>query len=114
MSDTLDMQIVNDLVDIMGDDIGMLYETFISDSESKLDELRLIKNSPDADQIRRLAHSLKGSSKNVGASTFAQCCASLEAHARENNLSHIENQVEAILTAFENTKADIIEQSLGN
>lgn len=112
MKATLDMQIVNELVEIMEDDIGMLFDTFIVDSESKIDELTLAKNTPEAEQIRRIAHSLKGSSKNVGASMLAQCCSTLEDSARENNLTHLESHIELIKSAFESTKSDIKQQSL--
>lgn len=107
MSGVLDEQIVNELKDIMGDDIGMLMETFIVDSQQKLEQLKALLKDDDFDAIRRLAHSLKGSSKNVGASALASHCENLEHDARDENLTDRDAYLNNILESFETTKSTI-------
>ncbi|TQV86709.1 Hpt domain-containing protein [Aliikangiella coralliicola] len=113
MSAALDLQIIDELKLIMGDDIGMLLETYFSDSVIKIQELSEIAErshsevTDDSDIIRRTAHSLKGSSKNVGAKNLAQLCELLETNARNNQLENLSIQVEDITQAFEVFKIEI-------
>ncbi|TQV75345.1 Hpt domain-containing protein [Aliikangiella marina] len=107
MSELLDEQVVNELKDIMGDDLGVLMETFITDSHDKINELESIIYGADNDAIRRLAHSLKGSSKNIGANQLADKCERLEHDARNEKLGDRQAYFDAICESFDLTKTGI-------
>jgi len=108
----LDNQIVRELHEIMGDDIGMLYETFLSDSENKLVELKDAIELSDGDLIRRTAHSLKGSSRNIGAVDLAANAESLEKAGREGNFDQLDAMFHAIGDTFSLVKSEIQSQIL--
>lgn len=85
MSDYLNLSMISELREIMEDDFSVLYETFIADSEQKLQQLEQAFSLNDSESIRRLAHSLKGSCCNVGANKLADLCEVLENAARDND-----------------------------
>ena len=79
----LDPQQLNELIDLMGDDLGNLVDAFLRDSADRLHHLQLALQQQDWDNARRQAHSLKGSSSNLGAVALAQHCQQLEALASQ-------------------------------
>lgn len=56
------------------DDIRRLVQTFITDAQTRMLGLVAAAKSGDADEVRSLAHSLAGSSGNLGALTVAEIC----------------------------------------
>ena len=107
MHQVLNEQIVIDLMDIMGDETLMLFETFVMDSESKIIELKEHVAQQDEELIRRVAHSLKGSSRNVGATELADACEALEHAARNSELGQSEEFYQQINSAFSRVKNEI-------
>lgn len=74
----LDNDILSTLRDVMGEDYGLLIETYIADSNSRLQSLAEGIAQRDCDFLRRTAHSFKGSSSNIGALRLAECCSVME------------------------------------
>ena len=92
----LSYDVLNSLKDIMEDDFVLLIDTFIQDSQSRLQALQELVGGNDSDSlhldsirldsirldsIRRDAHSFKGSCSNLGALRLASFCAVLESKA---------------------------------
>ena len=110
MSELFDNQIISELREIMGDDIGMLLETFIEDSRAKVGELSDALAAENADSIRRVAHSLKGSCKNVGAIAMALLCEEMEHKAKEEIFAPLPELYAQIEVVFNNTCDEIHER----
>lgn len=79
----LDEATLNELEALLEDDFVDLIETFLADSQVRYEELTHTVTSKVAEDIRRAAHSFKGSSLNVGAVKLSSLCRELEDHARE-------------------------------
>lgn len=107
MTNFLNTTLVDELKIIMEEDLALLYETYISDSQAKLAELQSAFDDNDFDLIRRIAHSLKGSSRNVGADVVAEICERLEFSAREENIPNGSDFLADIQSAFESTQTQI-------
>jgi HPt (histidine-containing phosphotransfer) domain-containing protein len=75
---TIDPARLRELRDDYGDLASDLLELFEKTAAATLGELRAALDSGDADEVRRLAHRLKGSARNVGASGMAEIAAALE------------------------------------
>ena len=71
MNSVLDQEIIAELQDLMGDDIELLVNTFIDDSFVRLESLDKFTLKQDGEELRKAAHSFKGSCANVGASALA-------------------------------------------
>lgn len=96
----LDYDALNSLKDVMEDEFGFLIETFIQDSNDRLEKLHALVGSDNEDAIRRASHSFKGSCSNLGALRLASLCAAVERKALERNFSTLANDVAEIEEEF--------------
>ncbi|WP_111656223.1 Hpt domain-containing protein [Isoalcanivorax indicus] len=86
----LDRQLIAELRDIMGAEFPVLVQAYLRDAAVRLEELRDLTQAQSAphgatdaaEGVRRAAHTLKGSSSNLGAVEVARLCAELEDRAR--------------------------------
>jgi HPt (histidine-containing phosphotransfer) domain-containing protein len=75
----LDSAVVETLRELGGPEmISELSQMFFEDTSSSLAALKEAAESGDAPTVRRVAHTLKGSSGNMGAKRMAALCAELE------------------------------------
>ncbi|WP_419793798.1 Hpt domain-containing protein [Pseudomonas palleroniana] len=72
----LDPEVLSGLQDVMESEYPKLLDTFLDDSQRRVEALR--KARDDAKALGRIAHSFKGSSGNLGAVRLAQLCQRLE------------------------------------
>lgn len=77
----VDISLLEELEAILEGDFVVLIQTFVRDSARQLGEAEMALNSGDAGAVRKLMHSLKGSSANLGLLDVAAQCASLETTA---------------------------------
>jgi HPt (histidine-containing phosphotransfer) domain-containing protein len=83
----LDMHVVGELREIMGEDFCVLVDTFVSDSTVRLADLATALEDGDPEAFRRAAHSLKGSAGNLGAKSLMELCLQLERIGVEQRLA---------------------------
>ena len=109
MSSCLNLEVLNELIDIMGDDMAMLINSYIEDTEGKLEQLSAM-NLETQEDIFRMAHSLKGSSRNVGVVDFSDYCEIMENKARQQELTQDDFDMETVINLFNNAKAELLEK----
>ncbi|MEM7100284.1 MAG: Hpt domain-containing protein [Pseudomonadota bacterium] len=103
MSNLLDTDMLEELREIMEDDFDILMETFLAESAKQFQSIQDAWQASDVDQLRRSAHSLKGSCGNIGAISLQEHCANLEHAARDEQLDNFE----AMLAQVENTLQEV-------
>jgi histidine phosphotransfer protein HptB len=108
----LDETIVSDLIDLMGDDLNTLFEAYLEDSEAKIKQLASVCEQQNFDLIRRTAHSIKGSSRNVGALKFAIVCESIENAALMEELQSCLDFLSTMPEEYKQLKAEINQKIL--
>lgn len=96
----IDHEIVRELQEVMGDDFGMLVNSFLRDGENRLQRLANAIEAGDEEQVRRLAHSFKGSSSNLGVAPLADLCLEMERAGREADLDRAGTLLERARTVF--------------
>lgn len=79
----IDIGALQDLKEIMESEFETLINTFVLDSSNKLDELAVAIAGRDADSLRKIAHSLKGSSSNICAGALSELARQLEFMGKE-------------------------------
>lgn len=84
-ADHVDTDSLAELKDIMEDEFDILIDTFVADSEAKIASLEEIIAEADAEELRKVAHSLKGSSSNVCAAQFSELARQLEHMGKEGS-----------------------------
>jgi CheY-like chemotaxis protein len=106
MADSIDLSMLEDIRQIMGDDgqeaVEELVGSFLEDSPALVTQLEQAVLSGEADVIRRLAHTLKGSSSSLGARLLPGVCQTLEDSARQNDLTNVQPQLAQVLSRYEN------------
>lgn len=80
---------------------------FLEDTPKRIAELKSSRATGLVPDFVRAAHSIKGSSSNVGAMELRAIAEHLEHHARKEGLAGVEPHVAALETAFERTKAEL-------
>jgi HPt (histidine-containing phosphotransfer) domain-containing protein len=82
----IDMQVIENLKEIGGDDDPGLYieliGIFLQDAPHRMEEMRRGLDSNDLKVLERAAHTLKSSCANVGALPLAEICRRMEESAR--------------------------------
>jgi HPt (histidine-containing phosphotransfer) domain-containing protein len=85
------------LRDVMEEGYPELLDTFLTDSESRLVDLR---KAVDAKVLSEVAHSFKGSASNMGAVRLAALCQELESEAKNKSPAEIVKLVAQISGEF--------------
>jgi len=106
---TLDMDKVQELHELMGDKMSILVDSYINSSTETLDKLQRATGAMDGDEIRQLAHGLKGSSGNLGAVQVVDLSDKIEQLARQEQLEGVSQIVDELLNAFESVKKKLNE-----
>jgi len=83
----LDLEIIVVLKDVLAGDFPALIDTFLKDAELRVEELKLLCREGKWLEMERPAHTLKGSSANVGAAALAQACGALVNQCREGGVA---------------------------
>ncbi len=108
MSDnSIDLTALNELKTIMGDDFSELVTVFISDSQIQLDDLKAAIAASDAPAIRRNAHTIKGSSANLGIETLSSICKELELKAADNCIESAGDLLNSIINEYNTVKIEL-------
>jgi PAS domain S-box-containing protein len=84
---------------------------FREDALVRLHELRDAMGDANAERVSRAAHSLKSSSGNIGASRMYSLCATIEATAKQGNLTGVPEMVAQLETELERA-LDALAQSV--
>ena len=105
----VDEETLNMLKEVMEDGFATLLETFIDDSKIRIVALRQAFGAGDAEEVRRAAHSLKGSSSNLGANQLVALCLHVENSGRDGNLDGLEEEIIKIEQEYQ-TVADIMKK----
>jgi histidine phosphotransfer protein HptB len=106
VTDHLNAEIFNELKDIMEEEFPLLLETYLRDSQLQYQRIDEAWQNRSMEDLRRNAHSLKGSSANIGAQQLAALCAELEMQAKSSLESGVADTVVAVaaeLTAVQQT-----------
>lgn len=93
----VDPEVLSSLRDVMEEAYPELLDTFLSDSQNRLQALQA---ASDPKQISQAAHSFKGSSSNMGAKVLAQLCAQLEQCANQLGCCDIQQLIRDIYDEF--------------
>lgn len=105
-SDAIDSGTLEKLREIGGEEmVSEVAELFIRDAGARLDALRKAVEDGDAQAAKRLVHSLKGSSANIGAKGMAEICAKLESAAASEDLKSATELREELATEFEGVRS---------
>lgn len=85
MSQILDLDTLNTLKEVIGDDLKEIIDSFLQLLPGQLDAIETSARANDATNMRLHAHTLKGSAANVGAVALSEISYDLETHAKNGD-----------------------------
>ncbi len=104
VENSLDLDTLNELKVILEEGLNELLEEYLNDSPRQLAGLRQAVEAHDTLAIRSHAHTLKGSSGNLGIRHLYQLCANLEKQARKGDVADPEAAYTAIEAEYERAR----------
>lgn len=102
--DSINIELLKELKEIMGDDFDILVNTFLSDSAQRIESIQVAIAQKDAKQLREAAHSFKGSALNLAADRLTLICKDLEDMGKKNVFNDAENKLTMLTKEFEAVK----------
>ena len=107
---SIDLNTLNELKEIMGEDFGELISIFITDSQNQIDALKAAIDAENIKDVQRIAHTIKGSSANLGVNVLSESSRVLEHQASEGSLANAGEFLEKIIIDYNDAKK-ILEES---
>lgn len=105
----LNRDVFDKLREILGPALQQSIAPFLEDTPTYLTQLEQAVNEEDADTAREMAHAIKGSSGNLGATALAQIAKEIEELALEQKLEEISRLLPRLKNAYE-----VVAAALGN
>ncbi|OOZ38814.1 hypothetical protein BOW53_13990 [Solemya pervernicosa gill symbiont] len=106
----VDPAVVAELRNMMGDEaLGSLATIFLDDMALRIDEMTSALNDSNPDSFILAAHTLKGSSSNVGARELFNFCQQIETDVRADGLDAIKESFDQILDISERVRSGLNE-----
>ncbi len=103
----INMDIVQDLREIMGEEFGALVGVFLEDAPKSLKRLAEAVESGDTDALVGPAHSLKSTSANLGAMELSARAKLIELSARQKTLQNPRALVDALIQEYRRADAEL-------
>jgi HPt (histidine-containing phosphotransfer) domain-containing protein len=92
--------------------VGQLVDEYRVDGAGRVADMRTALAAGASEDLRRAAHTLKGSSASLGANALAAACREVEVAARESRFDGLAPKVDAIAAGFDGVVAEL-EQRVG-
>ncbi len=88
------------------EDFNELFELYVETTSSELEELKAAINAGDAEKAHAKAHSIKGSSGNLGFNELYESAKAIDDLARANTLDGLETMVQELNEKYEKVVAE--------
>ncbi|TXD97877.1 Hpt domain-containing protein [Psychrobacter frigidicola] len=103
----IDNEQFEDMRDLLEEDFSDLIQTYIIDSQQRIDTLRMALADNDNANGFEAAHALKGASANLGATQLVRLGDQLQEACREHQISQQADIIEQTATALQRVKQEI-------
>lgn len=109
--DVLDLDVVDRLRQLTPpgepDVLTEILHLFLDDVPRRIETLRAALGAGDAVAVQRAAHSLKGSSGNIGARAMYDVCRQLDDGAKAGDLARLQPLVDRLVSEYARVEAEI-------
>jgi len=104
----LNVKALAEIRTFMGEEINSLLDLFQQESPEMLEQLKTFSQTHDFSSAKQIAHTLKSTGANIGATGFSHFCKKIEVAAIENNLQEVMQNIEKARKAYVLTCNEII------
>jgi HPt (histidine-containing phosphotransfer) domain-containing protein len=109
----IDRALMENLIELMDGDTDMVIEVidlFLEDAPHQIEAIFAGVENRDPASVARAAHSLKGSSANVGARGLWGVCANLEVRGRNGSVAGVEGVCASLRREFDAVRAALADE----
>lgn len=99
--DVIDSQFMESMAD-KKPFLKKMFAVFVSQEPQRVQQIKDALDSEDVDQLRHLAHSLKGGAATMGAERVRECCLLLENATKANDMSAARTHLRSLETEMDN------------
>lgn len=110
----LNAEIINDLLEMLGNDISEILTEFQTSALKQFESARYAAENSDTENLLIIIHSLKGAAGNIGLQKLYESCQQLEASLRNNEEIDIETTLVKIQNEYFHTISELKELHLIN
>jgi len=107
----LDPEVIESLKELIDDDdpdfLTDLLEGFLENAQDNIQKIAEAVDAGEADMVGRLAHTIKGSSRNVGANVLADISFELEIIGKRGSTKDAGHLITDLATEFGRVKTEI-------
>lgn len=107
MTKHLDDTLIGELRELMEDDFAILLDAYLTEAPIQKAAIEEAFDDFDPDALRRSAHSLKGSSANIGATLLADVCHKIEASAHGANVDELAGLLAGLTLEFNQVSEEV-------
>jgi HPt (histidine-containing phosphotransfer) domain-containing protein len=100
-SEVLNQAALSELQDLIGDEIDVLFESFLDLIQSTKVAFSEALEQEDAPRVQATAHHLKSSARQCGADTLADIIIQVEQYAKAGDLASVESQKSSLFDALD-------------
>lgn len=104
----MDQELLAELQDIMGSDFGKLVKSWQDDTRQRVLAMEAAIGAEDGVQLRQVAHSLKGSSSNLGARAVVDVCIEMEKLANLKDMDAAKIALPTLRDAVLNAEQELL------
>ena len=107
---SFDRSAIQKLRRFFADDPGFVPEllnTYLRDTSAAVAEFREAVQGGDLERVRQLAHKLRGSSANIGATGIANICEEMERAIESDKGSGLDRQMRALQQEFQRVSSHL-------
>ncbi|KAA3609516.1 MAG: Hpt domain-containing protein [Planctomycetota bacterium] len=110
----LNQEKLEELLEIFGDadELSELFEEYFAELPERLQELRDALSVGDSSPVNQIAHTLKGSSGNLGASAVQEVARGIEEQAKAGTLEQVGGLLDQLDIELERLRQALERQSL--
>ena len=100
MTHPVDLEALAVLKEIMEDEFTALVHTYLTDAQGRIALMHELLEQQNLDEISKNAHSLKGSSSNLGASLLTDLCFQVEQRSKKDQTEGLDMLIKQIHEEF--------------
>lgn len=108
-TESIDLDAIMELKDILEDEFDHLIATYIQDTQDKRDRLSVAVKQQNHRLVRELAHSIKGASINIGILKLGELCQQMESAALDTDSGQYTQVLTDILSEIDTVQALLTE-----
>ncbi|KAA3645119.1 MAG: sensor histidine kinase, partial [Proteobacteria bacterium] len=103
----LNIKALAEIKEFMGEETDDLLNLFQQETPAMMEKLKALKSDVDLEQVRQIAHTLKSTGANIGATGFSHFCKKMEAAAIEKNEDAVKDNISKVMKSYQLTIAEI-------